>query len=867
MMRKVFYFAFGISAWAFCGACFGQDLQGMIDAAAKTSGKKLVLKAGTYFVPEGIRLNASHSGLTIEGAPGERPEIIGGRPVKGWQREGALWKAHLPGLKYLHSLWVDGKRANLARSPNFGAFYVLGGAQSYLDENSRFSKTVPARAFCANNSDLSVLKGLTPEKLSSAYVDTFHAWFQHRYPIDAVVELPGGDTSTVYIRRRDTDHFLNVDEHARFRILNVRTALDEPGEFFFDSKTHILWYMPRKGEDISSSKAYYPTVESILSASGPSPADKIENVTLRNLKFSVGACFADPDGTWTSRHRYHDFAHFDGLVTFSNARNIAVENCVVSNCEGYGIAFVKSAWDCSVVGCELFDLGCGGIRAGFHGQKSKNFPALETDPVASGRFLIKNNIIYAYGKWRASGVGIITYDSPECVIEHNAIFDGAYSGIVAGFTLGFSETHVRANKIRFNRIFRIGNGLLSDMGGIYTLGNSPESEIVGNEIYDVYSHKYGGWGIYNDEGTQGYIVSKNFVHDTHEDSYFMHYGKGVLVENNIFVGAKVSQIGLGRLGEKYPDEYVFRRNVVLYGSPAILLRNGTEISPYNAKFDSNLYFNFGGEVMFGRKTFEQWKKTGQDKNSIVANPNVEALRPEFFKRGNPLLDKIGFEPFSTSSAGVEGAMKERFEDIMRAHKFAEVDKSAFFAKENFEVDLHFDESGLIPPSVMVRPYGAPVKVQRQKGAKVDTFIRMQDSPDYISWEPYISFNPRIFSEKCVLEFNVRLNKHTLLCVDVREPGASSGASINFDGGQIRSSGGVDKLPVGEWLAVKLILPMGQDAGQGYAYSVRSQEGKILCERKAKYSCPQIRGVGWVGFMLLGKSPDCSVDISGVRIHQ
>ena len=139
MMRKVFYFAFGISAWAFCGACFGQDLQGMIDAAAKTSGKKLVLKAGTYFVPEGIRLNASHSGLTIEGAPGERPEIIGGRPVKGWQREGALWKAHLPGLKYLHSLWVDGKRANLARSPNFGAFYVLGGAQSYLDER-RFAQ-------------------------------------------------------------------------------------------------------------------------------------------------------------------------------------------------------------------------------------------------------------------------------------------------------------------------------------------------------------------------------------------------------------------------------------------------------------------------------------------------------------------------------------------------------------------------------------------------------------------------------------------------------------------------------------------------------------------------------------------------------
>ena len=219
------------------------------------------------------------------------------------------------------------------------------------------------------------------------------------------------------------------------------------------------------------------------------------------------------------------------------------------------------------------------------------------------------------------------------------------------------------------------------MGGIYTLGDSRGSEISGNEIFGVRRHRYGGWGIYNDEGSQGFLITKNYVHDTEEDGYFMHYGENCTVKNNVFANAETSQIGLGgrmfiglkgwegkaggRKDLTLKDGFKFENNIVVYKSPARLLREKRPIPTNLAFFDNNMYWNYAGEVTFADLSFEKWKGDfKQDLNSIIADPKLDGTTPK-----NDAYKKIGFEPFSVKDAGVEGDMKAKFQALIKDYKF------------------------------------------------------------------------------------------------------------------------------------------------------------------------------------------------------
>lgn len=106
-MARVF-FAF---IFFFSFSC-GQTLQELADNAAKTGQKRLALENKTYVLTEPLRLGAEHSGLSIEGSGGTK--IIGGRKIGNWEPDGGLWKAKLEGVKFVSSLYVNGKRAELS---------------------------------------------------------------------------------------------------------------------------------------------------------------------------------------------------------------------------------------------------------------------------------------------------------------------------------------------------------------------------------------------------------------------------------------------------------------------------------------------------------------------------------------------------------------------------------------------------------------------------------------------------------------------------------------------------------------------------------------------------------------------------------
>ena len=85
--------------------------------------------------------------------------------------------------------------------------------------------------------------------------------------------------------------------------------------------------------------------------------------------------------------------------------------------------------------------------------------------------------------------------------------------------MGYSESYTRYNVVEFNHIHDIGQGLLSDLDGIYTLGIQPGTLIRYNLIHNIKAYDYGEWGIYSDEGNSYILVGNNIVYNTMNGSF------------------------------------------------------------------------------------------------------------------------------------------------------------------------------------------------------------------------------------------------------------------------------------------------------------------------------------------------------------
>ena len=78
-------------------------------------------------------------------------------------------------------------------------------------------------------------------------------------------------------------------------------------------------------------------------------------------------------------------------------------------------------------------------------------------------------------------------------------------------------------------------------------------------------------------------------------------------------------------------------------------------------FDRNLYWNASGKpVFFGTMSLAEWRATGQDRDSRVADPMFLAPEKGDFRLrpGSPAAD-VGFEPWDFSKVGPRPAAAKR----------------------------------------------------------------------------------------------------------------------------------------------------------------------------------------------------------------
>jgi hypothetical protein len=359
-------------------------------------------------------------------------------------------------------------------------------------------------------------------------------------------------------------------------------------------------------------------------------ANHVRNLTLENLAFAHTAYSLPAKGDNFPQAEIH----LPAALTFTDSNRITINDVEVRNTGAWALDVTDGSSDVVVSKCKFVDLGAGGIKVG---ETSYRADAMEQ----THGITIQDTLIAHGGRIHPAAVGIWLGHAHHNVIDHNDITDFYYTAISPGWSWGYDKSGAHHNEISWNRITNIGQSVLSDMGGIYTLGVSPGTLLHHNWISDIQSVDYGGWGIYFDEGSTGIVAENNIAVRTTSAPFHQHYGKDNVVRNNILGFGIEAQ--LMRTRPEAHLSFTIERNVVIWSDGPLLGSNWSGEPGKNFRVGKNIYWNVKGVAP---------KLAPGDTGSIIADPKFRnAANDDFRVDDSSPVSKVGFIPFTLDAAG------------------------------------------------------------------------------------------------------------------------------------------------------------------------------------------------------------------------
>ena len=603
---------------------------------------------GVYELSETLLFTPEDGGteacpIQYAAAAGAAPVVSGGHRIGGWRETQhanlRCWIADLPevaaGRWRFTRLYVNDMPRLRPRLPKTGfqRFTGLAGAAD------------PFPGWCKGPDRANFAPGEIRKwhNWEDAELVSYQLWFDTHHHFKSIDEVAG-----VAVFHAQSLGSLKDEkgEFARYFVENIFEALDTPGQWYLDRPAGRLYYLPLPNETPATTVVVAPRLTELVRLQGDGTR-RVNHLRFENLAFAHQHWELPPTCSGYIQAAFG----VPGAIVLEGAEACVFYGCTIAHVNGYGLEVLAGSTRNVMAACIIHDAGAGGFKVGHEEMKphesaigermAGDFPAMATT--------IVDCTIRDCGHLFPSAIGIWVGNSSWNRLLHNHIFNCNYTGISCGWTWGYAPTRTVGNRIEYNHIHHINNHeILSDNGGIYTLGIQPGLVMRGNVIHDISCYGYGAWGIYPDEGSSGMLVEHNLVCGTKKAAYSMHYGQDNLVQHNIFALSQAEHICLGK--REMHRSTVFRRNVCLFANGQI---TGIPDRPAQNTVHDNLYWTIdGAPLYFSGLSLASQQEKGLNIGSVVADPLfADAAGSDFSMRADSPAKGIGFHSFDWRAAG------------------------------------------------------------------------------------------------------------------------------------------------------------------------------------------------------------------------
>lgn len=531
-------------------------------------GIRIILMDGTYYLEEPVFIRPEDSGTeasptTIEAQLNATAILSGGTEVAFLKKSGDIWVAEAPKkagtIIDFRQLWVNEGKAVRAKSTS--------GAK--MDRILSWDK--------ASQTCWIPFKDKTMKYQPGMEMFIMQWWAIANLRIkDLEIHQ---DSAKVYFEqpesRIQSEHpwpapwISKETGNSAFYLNNAMSLLNEPGEWYLDKIEGKIYYYPKAGEDMATSKITIPVLENLVQIKGTIDTP-VHHVYFKGISFEysnwlrpsqqghvplqAGMYMLDayklktpgtPDKAglenqaWLGRPR--------AAVEVNYANNTKFEACVFKHLSSTGLDLHRGTNHNEIKGNLFTDIGGSGINIGVFSDEAfeTHLPYNPKDErEICDSEIITDNLITNVTNEDWGTVGISAGYVKNITIAHNEISDVSYTGIGLGWGWTKTINAMKGNKVIANKIHHYGKHLY-DVAAVYTLSAQPESFITENYIdaiyFNPYAHDpYHWFYMYTDEGSAYFTVKNNWV----PAEKFLQNANGpdnVWTNNNAFVNSDIKK--------------------------------------------------------------------------------------------------------------------------------------------------------------------------------------------------------------------------------------------------------------------------------------------------------------------------------------
>jgi hypothetical protein len=563
----------------------------------------IIISGGVYQILQPIILNAEDGDdnfkTIVEAAPNELPILSGGIQITNWNKTtlntkglnkqiaNKVWVANVPNVNgnefNFRQLWVNGNKAIRAKDTK-GDLMNRILAWNKIEQTC----TIPTSAF-----DLKNIDGLEM---------FIHQWWAIANLRIQKVEVNGDSTKLFFHQpesKIQSEHpwpapwVSKETGNSAFYLTNAIQFLEEPDEWFLDSKNKKLYYYPQANENINTAIVFASHTETIFKIEG-TPENVVNNFIFKGLSFQhtgwlrpslyghvphqagmymTEAYKLKPAGT-KARPTLDNQAWIgrpSAAIQVSFAKNIEVQQCQFVHLASSAVDFKTGVTVSNINGSLFSDIGGNAIVAGNFGDEGREihipFNPINDNNICSN-INITNNLITNATNEDWSSVGIALGFIHDVLVKHNEIQNVSNTAISLGWGWSKDASILKNNTVANNKIHHFGKHNY-DCAGIYTQSLQPNTIISENYIDSAfkapYAHLPSHWFyLYADEGTGGITFENNW---TPTKKYLQNAnGQNNIWQNN---GPQVSNEIKLNAGVQQQFQYLLKEKAAPYNNAAI----------------------------------------------------------------------------------------------------------------------------------------------------------------------------------------------------------------------------------------------------------------------------------------------------------